>query len=204
VETVVRAAAASARGEWIDEIRPAVAWALAQQRADGSWPYGADPRDRWEDGFHTGFNLMSLVALRRAVQPLRIERDALVPSSVVARGACHYATTFFDASGRPRYYRDRAWPADTHAAAVGILATLDCTPFLTEGTALTERILDWSLAHLWDERGHFVFRRLPGLCVRIPYLRWSQAWMLRALAEWHTRQFEAAHDERPDLAGARA
>ena len=38
------------------------------------------------------------------------------------------------------------------------------------------------MAHMWDERGFFYYRVLRGLTIRTPYMRWSQAWMLLALA----------------------
>ena len=79
------------------------------------------------------------------------------------------------------YYHNRTYPIDIHAPAQAIAF------FSGEGAkyhGLTERILSWTLANMWDDRGFFYFRKLPGLVNKIPYMRWSQAWGFHALAEY--------------------
>jgi hypothetical protein len=38
------------------------------------------------------------------------------------------------------------------------------------------------MEHMWNEKGYFYYRVLPFCTVRTSYMRWSQAWMLLALA----------------------
>jgi len=38
------------------------------------------------------------------------------------------------------------------------------------------------MRHLWDRRGFFYYRALRFWTIRTSYMRWSQAWMLLALA----------------------
>ena len=45
-----------------------------------------------------------------------------------------------------------------------------------------ETVLDWAMKHMWDERGFFYYRVLRFGTIRTSYMRWSQAWMLLALA----------------------
>lgn len=183
-ETVARAARLAGEREPFEEVAPTLEWALAHQRADGGWPYGLGPSHGFEDAFHTGFNLLSLRAVREAAGALGLDAEALVPEDRLLAGYRHYRSAFFDADGRPWYYRDRPWPIDTHAAAVGILTFLAFRDLDPDACARAGRTVHWSLENLWDPRGWFVFRRGPRLTNRIPYLRWTQAWALAALAEW--------------------
>jgi hypothetical protein len=36
--------------------------------------------------------------------------------------------------------------------------------------------------HMWDDRGFFYYRVLRLFTIRTSYMRWSQAWMLLAIA----------------------
>ena len=38
-----------------------MAWTVARQRPDGSWPYGEERHLNWVDGFHTGYVLDCLL-----------------------------------------------------------------------------------------------------------------------------------------------
>src|SRR6185295_4431005 len=153
------------------------------QRPEGGWAYGEAGHHRWEDGLHTGFILMSLMALREAAERLGLDPESLVPLAALRRVASHYSRRFFDAEGRPWYYSRTPWPIDTHTAAVGVLA-LGASEALVPGAGeQAERVLTWALDRLGSPRGGFVFQRRRFGTVDIPYLRWCQAWMLRALAE---------------------
>ena len=50
-----------------------------------------------------------------------------------------------------------------------------------------DRVLGWTMANLADPRGYFYFQKTPRHANRIPYMRWSQAWMFRALTAWTAR-----------------
>ena len=47
---------------------------------------------------------------------------------------------------------------------------------------LAKQIAAWSLANLRDARGFFYYQKRRFFTVKIPYMRWSQAWMLYALS----------------------
>jgi hypothetical protein len=47
---------------------------------------------------------------------------------------------------------------------------------------LADSVLVWTLANMWDRRGFFYFQKHPLFTVRTSFMRWSQAWMLLALA----------------------
>ncbi len=186
-ETLARAATIEGNFHDRDTIASTVNWALARQTSSGGWAYGDANHHRWEDGFHTGFNILSLLAIRDAWAAGGVDPEQIAPVEPIRRAASHYAEHFFDDDGRPSYYRHTPWPIDAHAAAVAVLTLLACRELVPDRSRLAERVLDWALRNLMEPGGHFAFRQYRRYRIRTPFLRWSEAWMLRALAEWHVR-----------------
>jgi hypothetical protein len=98
------------------------------------------------------------------------------------RGFTYWKETFFLADGWPKYYHDDAYPADAHAAASAIVTLLECRDLDETSTTLAQQIASWTLDNLHDPRGYFYYQRRRFYTVRKPYMRWTQAWMLYALA----------------------
>jgi hypothetical protein len=155
----------------------ALAYSMDRQLEDGSWRYSESGEGHWIDSFHTGFNLESI---RRFLSAGGAEQYR----EAYQRGVAFYAANFFLPDGTPRYYSNRTYPIDVHAAAEAI------SFFSDEGapySQLAGRVLDWTMANLADPRGYFYFQKTPRHTNRIPYMRWSQAWMFRALTAWSAR-----------------
>ena len=154
-----------------DAALAALAYSMKHQRADGSWHYSERVGSQWIDSFHTGFNL-------EAIRRFLAAGEAAEYQTAYNRGAEFYADQFFEADGTPKYYQHRTYPIDTHAAAEAI------TFFSDEGERyieLRDRILEWTIRNLFDQRGFFVYQKGARFTNRIPYMRWAQAWMFRAL-----------------------
>jgi hypothetical protein len=184
-EVLARSVGIHGRGELLDELLPTVQWSLAQQDDEGGWAYGRAHHHKWEDSFHTGFNLMSLEAIRDAAAAAGRDAHEVVPMNRLRLGHAHFSTAFIDEKGRPWYYRHQPYPLDSHAAAVAMLTLMAGERFPELGSAgKADAVLDWSLRHLWSDRGYFIYQRRRRSTVKTPFLRWSQAWMLLALAEW--------------------
>jgi hypothetical protein len=47
---------------------------------------------------------------------------------------------------------------------------------------LAHSVFDWAMVHMWDDRGYFYYRALRLCTIRTSYMRWSEAWMLLAVA----------------------
>jgi hypothetical protein len=148
---------------------------VARQHHDGSWPYGEAPRQSWIDNFHTGYNLSALAALGRDAQTDEFEEP-------LRRGLAFYRLHFFRPDGAPRYFHDRTYPIDVHCVAQSIITLLDLQAYDPDNAPLAASVFRWAMAHLWDERGFFYYRALRFWTIRTSYMRWSQAWMLLALA----------------------
>src|SRR5262249_5224308 len=168
-------------------------YSASKQHPDGSWPYGEAPSQRWIDNFHTGYNLYALQDLSRYAATTEF-------NGVLQRGYKFYRDHFFREDGAARYFHDRNYPIDVHSVAQSIITLLKFREMDAGNRALAHSVLQWALAHLWDDRGFFYYRKLKWYTNRISYMRWSQAWMLLAMAELLQVSKEEAVDESDTLA----
>ena len=163
----------------------ATRYVIRRQQQDGSWPYGADDYQSWSDNFHTAFVLTSLSRIIDALgtEPLAVASgfdDAM--DIALQRGYEFWRERFFLDNGWPRYYPDRLYPADTHSAAAALVALVELRGRIPGAMDLAETITNWTIENLRDRSGFFYYQRRRFHTVRIPYMRWSQAWMVYALA----------------------
>ena len=170
----------------------------AYQRHDGSWPYSEGSTHQWIDNFHTGYNLCGLQSI--ATHAPTTEFDACI-----GKGFRFYRTHFFRPDGAARYFHDRTYPIDIHCVAQSIITLLALRHLDPDNIAAARAVFRWAMEHMWDPRGFFYYRVLRLCTIRTSYMRWSQAWMLLAMATLLTETATAAHAEAvPDSALAEA
>lgn len=160
--------------EFLATAREAVLYTCSRQREDGSWWYGEDPKYHWIDNFHTAYNLDSL----KRYQDATGDDDFRVQ---VKRGFDYFKRTFFEESGRPRYYHDRPFPIDIQCASQAIDTFAFFSDEDPESLPLAERVATWTLTWMQGADGHFYYRRYPLLTARTPYFHWGQSTMYKAL-----------------------
>jgi hypothetical protein len=148
-----------------------------RQRPDGSWAYGEADFQSWSDNFHTAFILTSISRIMNVSDTARAEF-----SETARLGYEFWRKNFFLADGWPKYYHDRPFPVDVHSAAAAIVALLELHNLDEEARAFAHEIALWSIRNLSDSRGYFYYQRHRFYTIRTPYIRWSQAWMMYALA----------------------
>ncbi len=147
----------------------------AQQQADGSWDYGELSTQRWIDNFHTGFNLCALKTINQCLNTNEFEPN-------IRSGFEFYRNNFFRDDGAPKYFHNRVYPVDIHSVAQSIITLLSFRDLDENNVELAQRVFEWAMTNMWDERGYFYYQVTPYYKNKIPYMRWSQAWMLLALA----------------------
>lgn len=172
---LVRAGRAAGRADLIAAAEPLVRFVLARQRDDGSWPYGEASFHRWIDSFHTGFVLGALDVFAEATG------DAAA-ASAVDRGAKLYAERFFGPHGEPYYFADRRYPYDVHSAAQGVITLTQLKRGDPSLGVLADKVGAFLVDRFLAPDGHFRYQIRRTHTVSIPYMRWSQAWGVRALA----------------------
>jgi len=172
-------------------LEPALAaarWSVRRQRADGSWPYGEGRTQQWIDNFHTGYNLGALRSIGRSLGTDEFELH-------VQRGFTFYRAHFFTSEGIARYFHNETYPIDIHCVAQSLITLTTFRDLGASNETLAYAVLRWALDNMWDDQGFFYYRVLRMGTIRTSYMRWSQAWMLLALAHLleagHTAQAPA-------------
>jgi hypothetical protein len=173
----------------------AARFVVRRQRADGSWAYGGNDHQSWADNFHTAFILGSLSRVMKSVPGADRGPRAGSPRGVVdatgsygeieaalQRGYDFWRERFFLSNGWPKYYPDRLYPADAHSTASAIVTLVELGGRIPGALLLADKIAEWAITNLRDDRGLFYYQRRRFQTVRIPYMRWSEAWMAYALA----------------------
>lgn len=160
--------------ELLEAAQRAVLFTLRRQNDNGSWFYGEAPYQRWIDSFHTGYILMALSNYMHATFDFRC-RESL------EKGFRFLKDRFIDKSGFIKYYFNRQYPFDTHCAAVAIIVLVLLQDLDEEALSLAERIALLTISEMQDKEGYFYYQKHRFFINRIPYIRWSQAWMFRAL-----------------------
>ncbi|HEY2963452.1 MAG TPA: hypothetical protein VGJ37_13600 [Pyrinomonadaceae bacterium] len=158
------------------EAERAARYVISNQQADGSWMYGTQPNQSWIDNFHTAYILFSL---KRIISACALGAEF---QQALAHGLSYWKEKFFLADGWPKYYHDDPYPADAHAAASAIVTLLECRDLDETSVTMAQQIASWTIKNLRDQRGFFYYQRRRFYTVRKPYMRWTQAWMLYALA----------------------
>jgi hypothetical protein len=150
-------------------------YSCTRQRSDGSWWYAEQPKFHWIDNFHTGYNLDSL----KCYQEYSGDTDF---AENLRHGFAYFKSTFFEASGRPRYYHDRTYPVDIQCASQAIDTFAYFSDLDEESLDRGLKVARWTIANMQDSRGFFYYRQYPAITARTPMLHWGQATMFKALA----------------------
>jgi hypothetical protein len=146
------------------------AYVARHQGDDGSWPYAVGDTREWADNFHTAYVLDAFDSYARCTGDSSFE-------DVKGRGWRHYRDHFFADDRIPRYYPDRLYPIDATACAQSVLTL--CR-FGDIETAV--RVAEWTVRKMHCPEGHFAYQVRRRRVVRIPYMRWSSAYMYVALS----------------------
>lgn len=151
-------------------------YSAGRQFPDGSWLYGEMPKQGWVDNFHTGYNLAGLQSI--AANLGTGEFDAHI-----RKGFEFYREHFFLPDGVAKYFHNKTYPIDIHCVAQSVLTLLSFPEFDgPRNDEMASRVVGWALKRMGNDDGSFAYRVLPWCVIRTSYMRWSQSWMLLALA----------------------
>lgn len=171
-----KAASLTGNQRFLDTAMSAARYSASRQREDGSWSYGERSTQAWIDNFHTGYNLCALRSI--AQHAGTTEFDA-----TLHRGYDFYRRHFIE-NGVAKYFHNRTHPIDCHSIAQTVITLLTLKDLDPTAMATATEVITWALANMWDERGCFFYQKLAVGTNRISYMRWTQAWMLLALATY--------------------
>ena len=154
----------------------AMDYSCTRQLPDGAWYYGEAYNHHWIDNFHTGYNLDSLKLYIGTTGDKTYEPN-------LKKGFQFFKNTFFEDSGRPKYYHDRTYPVDSQCIAQAIETLAHFSGDDKESIPLAVKVADWTIDNMQDPNGYFYYRQYPlGIKAKTPMLHWAQATTYRAMA----------------------
>jgi hypothetical protein len=188
-EFLVRIGSEVGREDWVQTGLDAGRFALHELREDGTLNYWSMAQsDALEQYlYHAGFEIRMLDSIARCTGREEFRRAA-------DRYFQTWLQTYFAPDGTPLMTAARPGTVEVHSCAESLLcaAQLAGRPGLAAADLPSHlaRSLNATARHLWipttREAGYFAStsRRRFGLQLRttIPFIRWGQAWMLRAMA----------------------
>jgi hypothetical protein len=183
---LIKAGQELGKNEWIEKGNKAISYTLANQLKNGAFDYNGPPEKplNFIDNYHTGFVLRMLGSTYHYTQREDIKQ-------ALHKGLNFYIDALFTDEGIPKLKPDRTYRIDIHSAAEAI----NCLVFLAnaheKAYPTAQKVLRWTLTHLYDESEKDFYyailkSRFTGRTYRseIKYIRWAQAWMLRALSRY--------------------
>ena len=155
--------------------REAMIYSCSRQLPSGAWYYGEEEKYHWFDNFHTGYNLDSLKCYID-------NTDDKFYESNLRRGFEYYINNFFEASGRPKYYHNRAYPIDSQCASQAIETLANFSEYDKTSLELALKVARWTIDNMQDKEGYFYYRQYPLIKAKTPMLHWAQATTYKALS----------------------
>lgn len=165
-------------------VKKAVRFSTNDVERNGFWPYGTMSHHRWMDNFHTAFNLEALLTIKKYTN--RNEYDGVIKTVFD-----YYTINMFLSDGMPKYYNNRLYPIDIHVIAEAIIfltqvykdnSDLFSISDKEKASKLVEFLIKLAINEFWDKKGYFYYQKNKCCMNKIPYMRWSQAWMFYALS----------------------
>ncbi|HZK76906.1 MAG TPA: DUF354 domain-containing protein [Candidatus Kapabacteria bacterium] len=189
-EFLLKAGALVSNQTYMELARRAAEFVANAQRTDGGWDYGLEASQRWTDSFHTGFVITSLQSIAERIGDARLGESA-------RRGFEYYRRTFLEPDFAIRYFPNKRYPIDAHALGEAMVT------FSTFGDReAAARIAEWAIRHLRSPDGYFYYQRHRLLTNRIPYIRWSNAWIFRGLAAVASTEYRVPSTEYSSPSGS--
>lgn len=181
---ILAATGSLAKIEKYDEIAiSALNFTLHYQKEDGHWNYEVDiqtDKEGVQIDFHQGYILESLFNITEYLQGhnnLRIK-----VTNAIKKGLSFYRNNQFYNDGRSLRRLPRVWPVDIHNQSQGIITFSLLKEFDDKYLAFANTIAKWTIRNMQDESGYFYYQKHRLYKNNIPYMRWSQAWMLLAFS----------------------
>jgi len=142
-----------------------------KQREDGSWVYGEADYWQWIDNLHTGFVLETLQSISESLQTSDYD-------STIEKGLDYYRANLFNEDGTAKYFSNSTFPLDPHSFAQGAI-----TLAKLNHKNQAKIVLNKAIEELWNEKKQgFIFQKKKHYSINQIHMRWSQAWMYKALS----------------------
>lgn len=153
-----------------------VRFSIDTQRDDGAWVYGGNHHHQWVDNFHTGYNLVSIYYYQRYCNDTQFE-------SALITGINYHLNHHFTEQALSKYSDHHLYPLDIHCFAQAIITFITLQDYVSDYKKRVDAVIDQAIKLFWDREHHyFWYQKNRFYTIKIPYIRWAQAWMFYALS----------------------
>jgi rhamnogalacturonyl hydrolase YesR len=161
---------------YLKNAKESIAACCEMQSNDGSWPYGMLPVQNWMDSFHTGYNIESLSVYQNLTGDTTFNLN-------LEKGIEYYVNNFFEKNGIPKYYHNKRYPIDIHCPAQFVITLYKLNGFKVN-EELVDRVVSWMIKKMQSPRGYFYYQLRRHISAKISYMRWSNAFVFKALSSY--------------------
>lgn len=160
----------------------AIDFAIHYQKDDGRWNYNVNldtGKEQLQVDFHQGYVLDSIYETAKYCGA----KDNMYQESF-AKGLSFYFEEQVLENGQTPWRLPRKWPVEIHNQAQMIIMLSKYGLNTPELKAKLERVIDYTISNMQDKEGFFYYQKHSFYTIKIPYMRWSQAWMFLALSTY--------------------
>jgi rhamnogalacturonyl hydrolase YesR len=166
--------------ELLDIARRQMNYTVNRRTNYNAWYYTHPPGKSFirHDNYHTGGILDGLLEYYEESQD-----KSFLP--VYWRGLDYYQKNLFEQNGAPRWMNTKKYPFDIHGSAQGIISFIKAAHHDPRYKHQAEIIKNWTISNLYNrKRCDFSYRQGRLLKWDYSLMRWCNAWMARALAQF--------------------
>lgn len=171
------------------EVGQLTSFVLAHQKEDGHWEYSMNPNTGKEYNqidFHQGF----IVSALADVDKYCYEGSHKEIGNAIRKGLEYYRRIQFTDSGVSLWRIPKEYPVEIHNQSQGIITFSTLSQYDSHYLEFANTIAEWTINNMRSKKGFFYYRKYKWYTIKIPYMRWSQAWMLLALVTIRKRMSE--------------
>jgi len=158
----------------------AIDFIIDKEKDTGFWNYSIDlesGRERKQIDFHQGYILESLCEF---IKYSGIYNEKY--NNALEKGAIFYKNEQFFENGQSKWRLPKIYPIDIHNQSQGVITFSKLNNLYPGYLNFAKTILEWTIENMQDKIGYFYYQKNKFYLNKIPYMRWSQAWMMLALA----------------------
>ncbi|OPY70154.1 MAG: Glycosyl Hydrolase Family 88 [Syntrophorhabdus sp. PtaU1.Bin002] len=161
-------------------------YALSEQNADGSIYYWGRLQNHYSpnhiDHYHSGFEIRALYGIWKWTH------DTKYKQAVKKYYNFYRSNLLANANGLivPKMTPGSIYPVNIHSCAEAILCNATLAEEFAEARQLLPALCKWVISRMQSDDGSFIFmvrkKKKGEQFIKIPYIRWGQAWMMLALS----------------------
>ncbi len=171
--------------KWLKLAERTADYAISEQNNDGSIYYWGRIQNNNApnklDHYHSGFEIRCLFYIAQHLQLEKIKQ-------AYQKYLKFYLQNYLLLDGTPKIVPASPYPVNIHGAAESVLMLSILSREHPQLFQLAKKTLQWTIKNMQNPEGWFGYVWTPTQRIDAPFLRWGQAWMIRAFAEYHVTE----------------